>query len=169
MLAIRPLVRSDIQPIADAFARLGWNKPASQYERYLDDASKDIRTTLVATWLDTFAGYLTIKWQSDYPPFRDADIPELQDFNVLPEFRRRGFGAHLMDDAEAIVSARSATVGLGVALDPDYGSAQRLYVKRGYVPDGLGAMWHGTRVKWGDSVRVDDDLVLYLTKSLRKA
>jgi GNAT superfamily N-acetyltransferase len=169
MLAIRPLAPSDIDPIANAFARLGWNKPASQYERYLDEAMKDIRTTLVATWQELFAGYLTIKWQSDYPPFRDANIPELQDFNVLPEFRRRGFGTRLMDETEKLVSARSATVGLGVALDPDYGSAQRLYVKRGYIPDGLGAMWTGTRVKWGDSVRIDDDLVLYLTKSLRKA
>jgi GNAT superfamily N-acetyltransferase len=169
MLAIRPLIPSDVQPIADAFARLGWNKPASQYERYLEEARTAVRTTLVATWSERFAGYLTIKWQSDYPPFRDADIPELQDFNVLPEFRRRGIGARLMDESEALVSARSATVGLGVALDPDYGSAQRLYVKRGYIPDGRGAMWNGSRVKWGDTVRVDDDLVLYLTKSLREA
>jgi GNAT superfamily N-acetyltransferase len=169
MLAIRPLAASDVQPIADAFARLGWNKPASQYERYLEEALKDIRTTLVATSHGQFAGYLTIKWQSGYPPFRDANIPELQDFNVLPEFRRRGIGARLMDETEVLVSARSTTVGLGVAFDPDYGSAQRLYVKRGYVPDGLGAMWNGARVKWGDSVRVDDDLVFYLTKSLHRA
>ena len=169
MLSIRPLLAFDIDPVADAFACLGWDKPAAQYERYLDEAAKGVRATLVATWHGDFAGYLTIKWQSEYKPFRDANIPELQDFNVLPQFRRRGFGARLMDETEARVSARSAIVGLGVALDPDYGSAQRLYAKRGYIPDGLGAMWNGARIKWGDSVRVDDGLVLYLTKSLRRA
>ncbi len=166
MLSIRPLASSDVQPIADAFTKLGWNKPASQYERYLEEAANNIRTILVATWQEQFAGYLTIKWRSDYPPFREANIPELQDFNVLPEFRRRGIGARLMERCEALVAARSSTVGLGVALDPDYGSAQRLYVKRGYIPDGLGAAWKEKRVKWGDSVRIDDDLALYLTKSL---
>jgi GNAT superfamily N-acetyltransferase len=84
---------------------------------------------------------------------------------VLPVFRRRGIGSRLMDEAETIVGARSRIVGIGVALDPDYGPAQRLYVLRGYVPDARGVTSHGVPVKWGDTVRVDDDLVLYLTKS----
>lgn len=40
------------------------------------------------------------------------------------------------------------------------------YVRRGYVPDGRG-LWDGNRwLQWGDTTRVDDDLVLYLTKRL---
>ena len=34
-LLIRPLEAQDVAPMTDAFAALGWNKPASQYERYL--------------------------------------------------------------------------------------------------------------------------------------
>lgn len=169
MLAIRPLIVSDIAIIADAFARLGSNKPGEQYERYLEDIANGARSAPVAAWSDEFCGYVTVKWNADYPPFREAGIPEVQDFNVLPAFRRRGIGARLMDEAERLAAQRGNEIGLGVALDPDYGPAQRLYVKRGYVPDGRGAMSSGVRVKWGDSVRVDDDLVIYLTKSLAGA
>ena len=74
-----------------------------------------------------------------------------------------------MDDAENIIAPRSRVAGIGVGFDSDYGAAQRLYVLRGYVPDGNGGTSHGTQVKWGDSVTVDDDLVLYFTKTLDSA
>jgi hypothetical protein len=48
----------------------------------------------------------------------------------------------------------------------DYGMAQRLYVRRGYVPDGRGLMTHERPIVNGESVVVDDDLVLYFTKQL---
>ena len=109
---------------------------------------------------------ITICWQSHYPPFREQNIPEIVDFNVLPKFRRQGIGAALMDEAERRVAIRSAVVGLGVGMTADYGSAQRMYAKRGYIPDGLGLHSRGQPVQYGQSVPVDDDLVLYLTKSL---
>jgi hypothetical protein len=34
-MRIELLKKTDIQPIAVAFAKLDWNKPATQYERYL--------------------------------------------------------------------------------------------------------------------------------------
>ena len=166
MLELRQLLPSDVADISAAFALLGWNKSASQYERYLDEAAQGVRTTIIARLDSLFVGYVTIKWESDYPPFREAAIPEIQDFNVLPGFRRRRIGSRLMDEAEKIIVARSRVVGIGVGFDSDYGAAQRLYVLRGYVPDANGGTSHGTRVKWGDSVIVDDDLVLYFTKTL---
>lgn len=92
-------------------------------------------------------------------------MPEIQDFNVLPEHRRRGIGSRLMDEAERVAFARSPIVGIGFALHHDYGAAQRLYVLRGYVPDARGITSHGVRLNGGDEVKVDDDLVLYLTKT----
>ena len=142
MLTIRLLQSSDIQPIATAFAELGWDKPASQYEQYLSEQESGQRVVLVAhsgvqnlQTLD-FAGYVTICWQSHYPPFREANIPEIVDFNVLPRFRRQGIGAALMDEAENRIARVSPVVGLGVGMTADYGSAQRMYVRRGYIPDG---------------------------------
>ena len=166
MLAIAPLRPSDIPEIAEAFARLGWQKPASQYEGYLRDAEQGTRTTLVARCESVFAGYVTICWMPEHPTFRDNEIPEIQDFNVLPEFRRRKIGTRLMDDAEALVRQRSNVVGIAVGFDPDYGPAQRLYVLRGYVPDGRGGSSNGKPVRWGETVTVDDSLLLHLTKTL---
>jgi GNAT superfamily N-acetyltransferase len=165
-LAIRPLEKGDVAPITSAFCALGWNKPRSQFERYLSEQQEGLRTVLVAFAGGDFAGYVTINWNPSYPPFRGDGIPEIQDFNVLPRFRRRGIGARLMDEAERKVSERSSVVGIGVGMAPDYGAAQRLYVLRGYVPDGKGLTRDGRPVMRGDRITVDDGLVLYMTRAL---
>ena len=165
-LVIRLLVSEDIQPIASAFAAIGWNKPASQYERYLAEQQGGERVVLVAFEAGAFVGYLTICWRSGYLPFREASIPEIVDFNVLPEARRRGIGSRLMDEAERRIAERSAVAGIGVGMDSDYGAAQRLYVKRGYVPDGRGLSSDGRHVAWGETVTVNDGLNLHFTKQL---
>lgn len=46
-----------------------------------------------------------------------------------------------MDIAEEIAATYADTVYLGVGLHSGYGSAQRMYVKRGYIPDGSG-VWY---------------------------
>jgi GNAT superfamily N-acetyltransferase len=164
-LLIRPIEQNDIQPIALAFVALGWNKPASQYEQYLLEQEAGQRLVLVAFVPDlVFAGYVTICWQSDYIPFREQNIPEIVDFNVLPQFRRQGIGSALMDDAETRVAAVSPTVGIGVGMTGDYGSAQRMYARRGYIPDGRGLISRGQPVQYGQTIPVDDDLALYFTK-----
>lgn len=165
-LHIRELRAEDIESIAAAFAALGWHKPASQYERYLVEQQAGERVVLVAFIDGEFAGYLTIVWLSGYTPFREESIPEIVDFNVLPHLRRSKIGTRLMDRAEERIAERSPVAGIGVGMYPDYGPAQRLYVLRGYVPDGRG-LTTGTRpVGYGDQIVVDDDLVLYFTKQL---
>jgi GNAT superfamily N-acetyltransferase len=109
---------------------------------------------------------VTIAWQSDYPPFREANIPEVVDFNVLPGLRKQRIGTLLMDAAEERIAARSPIAGIGVGLYPSYGPAQRLYVKRGYVPDGRGISSSGRFISKGERVPVDDDLARYFTKDL---
>jgi hypothetical protein len=44
-----------------------------------------------------------------------------------------------------LVAERSDVVGLGVGLYPDYGTAQRMYVRRGYLPDGRGVIYYNVR------------------------
>jgi hypothetical protein len=48
----------------------------------------------------------------------------------------------------------------------DYGPAQRLYVLRGYVPDGRGLMDHEQPVVYGKSITVGHELAIYFTKKL---
>src|SRR5215211_5012068 len=121
---IRLLESEDISEIAQAFQQLGWNKPASQYERYLREQALEIRDVYVAFVNGQFAGYLTICWKSSYTPFHTADIPEITDFNVLPPFRRMGVGTQLMDKAESEIAKVSTILGIGVGMTPDYGAAQ---------------------------------------------
>ncbi len=45
--------------------------------------------------------------------------------------------------------------------------AQRLYVKRGYIPDGNGIWAQGNFIKYGTKVVMYDDVALYLSKKLR--
>jgi GNAT superfamily N-acetyltransferase len=163
---IRLMQAEDVAPIVAAFQAIGWNKPAAQYERYLGEQQRGQRTALLALADASFAGYLTICWSPDYPPFRSQGIPEIQDFNVLPQLRRRGIGGRLMDAAERRVKQRTTIVGIGVGLYADYGAAQRLYVRRGFIPDGRGVMYRGQPVAPGQSIPVDDELALYFTKQL---
>jgi ribosomal protein S18 acetylase RimI-like enzyme len=164
---IRRLIEADIPVIAEAFARIGWHKPASQYRRYLTEQEAGKREVWVACEESEFRGYLTIVWKPTYPPFREAGIPEIQDFNVLIPYQRRGIGTRLMDHAEIRVAERFPVVGIGVGLTADYGPAQILYIRRGYIPDGRGICYDETFPEYSEPVTVDDSLVLHLTKTLR--
>jgi GNAT superfamily N-acetyltransferase len=164
MIVIAPLQSSDIAEVGAAHAVL--NKSVAQYQRYFEDQEAGRRLVLIARCDGAVAGYVTINWCPDYAPFVDSGIPEIQDFNVLPAYRRRSIGTKLMDEAERLILERSPVIGIGVGLHHDYGAAQRLYVKRGYVPDALGITAHGRRLNWGDEAKIDDDLVLWFIKTV---
>lgn len=112
------------------------------------------------------AGYVSVYPYCMWGAFGGNGYAEIVDFNVLEKFRRNGVGTALLDIAEKIAAEYSDTVYLGVGLHSGYGSAQRLYVKRGYVPDGSG-VWYGGKVCNPYSACVnDDDLILYMSKKL---
>lgn len=160
-VSIRQLQEDDAENISGAFAEIGWRKPVEQYQKYYTRQELGDVIVLVAEWDEVFAGYLKICWNPEYAPF-----PEIQDLNVLPKFRRRGIATALMDKAEALISEQSDAVGIGVGLHPGYNAAQRMYVLRGYVPDGKGVTWQGKYIKEGQDLIADDDLVLHFIKAL---
>lgn len=164
---IKFLSKKDISIIVSSFEKSGWQmKTARVLEKYLDEQRQGKRICLVAFIGDEFAGYVTLKWQSDYKNFAKDKIPEISDLNVLPGFRSKGIGCALMEKCEEYVIEKSHVVGVGVGLYPDYGSAQRLYVKCGYLPDGRGATYSYEYVTPGKDYSLDDDLVLWFTKKL---
>jgi GNAT superfamily N-acetyltransferase len=166
-LSIREITEADPLNISNAFKEQGWEKPISQYERYIIEQRNGDRVTLIAEVNGVFVGYVNVIWESYYPAFMERNIPEVNDFNVLLKYRRLGIGSKLMDRAEEIISERSSIAGIGVGVFSDYGNAQVLYVKRGYVPDGKGIHNGQHYIKYGDSIVIDDDIVLYLTKRLK--
>ena len=168
MRLIRHIEKHDPPTISAAFDEIGWDKPVTQYEQYFLEQQAGTRAVLIALMEGIFAGYVTIVWKPTYKPFLDNDIPEVQDFNVLPRFRRQHIGTDLMDEAEALISTRSSTAGIGVGMYADYGNAQRLYVSRGYIPDGEGLTYRHKVLKPLEHTINDDDLVLYFTKMLKR-
>lgn len=165
-LNIRRLRNEDAPVISRALKRIGWTKTVTQYQTYFQLQQECKIVALVAEIDSRFAGYVTIRWSPEYAPLKEQGIPEIQDLNVLPEFRRRRVASALMDEAEAIVSKTSSEVGIGVGLHPGYNAAQRMYVRRGYIPDGRGVSWRGAFITEGQEVVADDDLILHLTKRL---
>jgi GNAT superfamily N-acetyltransferase len=166
-MIIRNLKKEDCQIISDAFREQNWDKPLEQYLKYFNEQKTGIREVFVAEYKNEFAGYVTIIWQSHYPPFGEEGIPEIVDFNVIKKFQRKGIGTKLMGVAEDSIAKKSDVAGIGVGLYSDYGNAQRLYVKRGYIPDGRGIFQDREFLRYGDNATVDDSLALYFTKNLK--
>jgi GNAT superfamily N-acetyltransferase len=166
MISIARLTDADIPEIAAAFATLGWNKPASQYWNYLDQQTKNERMVLVARMDGVFSGYVTLLFESHHGEFEAIGAPEIADFNVLPSYRNRGIGSALMDAIEEEARSKNSMVGIAVGLTADYGAAQRMYVKRGYIPTGAGLFADGTAPSYDEQVTVDDGLLLTFTKKL---
>lgn len=163
---IRELNESDPVVISKAFKEQGWEKPVDLYLNYLEEQKNGNRVSIIAEVDGAFAGYVNVLWDSHYPSFKDQGIPEINDFNVLIKYQRQGIGSRLMDRAEEIIKERSEIAGIGVGIFSDYGNAQILYAKRRYVPDGKGIHDGHEYIKYGETVVIDDDVVLYLTKNL---
>ena len=165
-IEIRILQESDIPLISNSFTFQGWNKPEEIYSAYFADQQRGERTVLLVFLENQFAGYLTVIWNSDYSYLSYKNIPIISDLNVLIKFQKQGLATKLLDYSEDVVAKRSKIIGIGVGLTQDYGRAQRLYVKRGYIPDGKGINQNGIFPSYGDKIIIDDALILCLIKEL---
>ncbi len=167
-LRVRSMMESDIDALHQGFAAQGWeaSKPRAQFVRYLALQEEKARDVLIAEWEGQAVGYVMLVPQAEQGPFAGKGIPEIVDFNVLQAFQRRGIGTALLDAAEDIARRSAAAVSLGVGLYEGYGAAQRMYARRGYVPDGSGAWYDNAPVVPGQAYPADDSLVLYLSKRL---
>jgi len=155
-----------ILPLAEAFANYGGDKNEDKFRQHLESQNLEIISCLVVLVDSLIVGYVTIIWESSLKEFAPQKIPEISDLNILPEYRGKKIASKLLDEVENIIGERSAIAGIGVGLTKDYAAAQRLYVKRGYLPLGIGLTYKYHPVSHGEQVRVDDDLVFWFTKKL---
>lgn len=165
-LILRSMKEKDAQAITDAEIKQGWNASVTKYQKRLEDQKAGRAVSLVAEFAGRPVGYINVYPGGNGGPFVGKGYPEIVDFGVLESHRRRGIGAALMDAAEKIAAAYADTVYLGVGLHSGYGSAQRMYIKRGYIPDGSGVWYRDKVCEPYNECRNDDDLVLYLVKKL---
>ena len=163
--SIRKMQESDIQDLSRRFISQGWPGREEILARYFLEQECGEREVLVAEVKGALAGYITILPYAKQGPFAEI-YPELSDFNVFEPFQNQGIGNLLLEEAEKRVKLISDKVTLGVGLHSGYGPAQRLYIKRGYIPDGTG-VWYQNHQPAMNAVCEDiGELVLYLSKNL---
>ncbi|UNV68042.1 GNAT family N-acetyltransferase [Streptococcus oralis] len=163
--SIRKMQESDIKDLSRGFISQGWPGREEILARYFLEQESGEREVLVAEVEGTVAGYITILPDAKQGPF-DGMAPELSDFNVFEPFQNQGIGNLLLEEAEKRVGLISDKVTLGVGLHSGYGPAQRLYIKRGYIPDGTGVWYQNHQTAMNAVCEDIGELVLYLSKNL---
>ena len=157
----------DAKIISDEEILQGFKPNMNKYINRLKHRDEGLCITMLAEYEGNPAGYISVYPKSIEGPWGNKDLPEIVDFGVLEKYRCKGIGSLLMDQAEKIASEYSDMVYLGVGLHEGYGQAQRMYAKRGYVPDGSG-VWYGdhpcTPYEKYDN---DDDLMIFMSKKLK--
>ncbi|MCI5650174.1 MAG: GNAT family N-acetyltransferase [Fusicatenibacter sp.] len=166
-ILIRNIEEPDAAIICAEEIAQGWHQTEEKYRMRLADQASGKSIGLVAEYKGNVAGYINVYKDAACGPFANMGYCEIVDFGVLEKYRCRGIGSRLMDLAEKIAGEYADTVYLAVGLHKGYGSAQRMYYKRGYLPDGSG-VWYGDRIAEPYQIYCnDDDLILYLSKKLR--
>ena len=167
-LLIRDMEPADAQILNDEYTAQGWHPDVAYYHMRMQEAAEGKCVALTAVYQGQPAGAVYLYFDAQEGPFKGMKIPEIVDFSVLMKYQRKGIGHRLMDVAEQIAAQRSDTVTLGVGLCREYGAAQRIYAKRGYIPDGSGVWYQNQQcVQYETTCTIDDDLVLFLSKKLR--
>ena len=160
---IRKMQTSDVKELSQGFINQGWPGREEILARYFLEQECGEREVLVAEVGGVLVGYVTILPCAKQGPFAEI-YPELSDFNVFEPFQNQGIGNFLMEEAENRVKFFSDKVTLGVGLHSGYVPAQRLYIKRGYIPDGSGVWYRNQPLEMNATIQNNDDLVLYLSK-----
>lgn len=160
---------ADVPVLWNMAVAMGSAKSDGYFDLALEHQDEGIRQVFIATLNEEDVGYCMLAWEPKYAFFRKMDIPEIQDLNVLAPFRKRGIGGYMIDYCENLVrQAGKDYMGIGVGMDASYGPAQRLYITRGYVPDGNGVTYDRKPIVKGDFKPVDDEMSLMLIKDLQK-
>ena len=163
--SIRKMQESDIKDLSRGFISQGWPSREEILTRYFKEQESGEREVLIADLTSAVAGYITILPDAKQGPFAGM-APELSDFNVFEPFQNQSIGNLLLEEAEKRVRLISDKVTLGVGLHSGYGPAQRLYIKRDYIPDGSGVWYRNQPLEMNAVCEDIGELVLYLSKDL---
>lgn len=166
-ILIRQADQQDKETLTALEAVLQSRSEPDYAERLFASQAAGDRTILMAFDGSVPTGYAVLNWKPVYSLFARFGMPELQDLNVLPDYRCQGIGHALVDACENLARKRECVqIGLAVGLTSSYGAAQRLYGRLGYIPDGNGITYDRQAVTAGEMRAIDDNLCLMMVKSL---
>jgi GNAT superfamily N-acetyltransferase len=168
---IRTLQKTDIPKILRRYF-FPWSTPDKSkalWDQYYQDQKEGIRTVGVIDHDQEILGYGSLLRKSQCLSFKEKHIPEISAIWIDEGFRRHGLGTALIEWLENLARKEGfSRIGIGVGLYSDYGPAQRLYFKLGYIPDGNGITYKGEVTVPGKDYPLDDDLILWLVKNLNE-
>ena len=157
----------ELSRVRDISEALGHSKTDGYFALSEENLKKGERMAYIVMCDGQDAGYCFLNKAPKYAPYKRFGIYEIQDLNVLHDFRQKGLASALVESCEGVARQdECAEFGISVGLSADYGPAQRLYCKLGYLPDGQGITYDRQTLKHGDSVTLDDDLCLMMVKVL---
>lgn len=168
-ISIRVMKDEDINTLIKTFC-FPWSSieaTRNKWAQYHKEHQEQIRTVYLLEKQGSILGYANLLRQSHYLAFKDNSIPEINDVWISAERRGNGLGTRLIQHLEKMARQENyRQIGLGVGLYKDYGTAQKLYIHLGYIPDGMGVTYKSQTVVPGDSYPIDDDLLVWLKKDL---
>ncbi len=172
-LTIAPVDAASLSRFWALVEKFGFQEDREYYERCLERQALNELILYLFAYTDSDtgkvadAGFCILNWEPKYAYFKKSGLAEIQDLNVLREFRRRGIARQVITFCEDCVKEKGMDeIGIGVGLDARFGPAQRLYVKMGYIPDGTGASYDRKQVGTGEFRPIDENLCLMMTKTL---
>ncbi len=166
-LTIRNMVPEDAKVYYDTYMSYNWHPQMETYENYYREQQNGERLVFVPEYEGKVVGICTLVLHPTEGPWGGQNIPEIVDLCVFFHVHKSGIGSKLLDVAEAEAAKRSDMVFLAVGCHSGYGPAQRIYVKRGYIPDGSGVWYQNKQLDQYAPCVNDDDLLLFMSKELK--
>lgn len=168
LITVRPMEKRDISSLDQWFGlHTNYRRKPGKWQDLMKRHARGERTVVVAEIEGQAVGYCSLVYRSKYPPLKTKAIPEINDLIVIPPARKQGVARTIIEHLEKVAKEKGSTaIGICVGLYADYGQAQRLYVKMGYIPDGQGAFYDNEPCIPGQAYKLDDELVIGFTKEL---
>lgn len=165
-LTFRVVLPDEIDSVKREVKSVFFSGDDATIEDHFQEHEDGASTTILGYEVGRLVGIITIRWQARYPLFRERGIPLIQNIEIRYEDRGRGLGNQMLERAEQEIARHSPLAGLVVGISAAYGPAQRLYARRGYIPDGRGVCRQFTPLQEGEVVTIDHDLLLWLIKDV---
>lgn len=167
MITIDRCKDGDIPALEALLSAMGKQLDEGYFEFCLKEQQEGRREIYILRKDSADCGYGILNWTPRYGLYSRLGIAEVQDVNVIPEYRRQGIASAFIEYCEkAALDKGHEMIGISVGLTADFGAAQALYVKRGYIPDGNGVTYDRDPVSIGDTLVMNDNLCLMLIKEL---
>lgn len=166
-ISTQTLTKDNANDLETLISQMHLDKDSAYVDRCVDKSVHEERLILIAYVDGKAVGFCILNFKPAYVPFQKLGIPEMQDLNTHPDYRRQGVGRTLVEKCEVLAKNNgSENLGLGVGLHAGYGNAHRLYMKMGFVPDGQGVVYDAQGVQPNDIRAIDDELCLMMVKRL---